>query len=267
MDSKNIKSSLQDALEKELPSAQVDLLSAVQSRLVVGKKVSNQQGEKMNKTPTKRLVFSALTVVALIAISLATPQGRAFAQSILQFFTRAESDAFPLQPWQIAHLEDDATALPPMQLYMIISDVEKLAGYNLLLIPDKKVVINGFQFRGATFEPKNNMVLLFYARVFEGDNIEESFMLSEQQLGSPKDIYPLQGVVGASAPVEEVKVGNFQGEYIEGVWKLTNNGPVWSQEPFLKTLRWRTETLFIELVYGGNVLTKGDLINLAENMK
>jgi hypothetical protein len=48
---------------------------------------------------------------------------------------------------------------------------------------------------------------------------------------------------------------------------LTENGPVWRSEPFLKTLRWKTDTIFIEIVYQGMELTKEDLIRLAENMK
>jgi hypothetical protein len=425
MDSKNIKSSLQDALEKEIPSAQVDLLPAVKSHLVAGKKYSTQQGEKMNKYPMKRLAISVLTVMALIVISLATPQGQALAQSVLQFFTRAESDSMPLQPWQVAPLdnvtEDNPTALPPMPLITVISDAEQFIGFNIaelsstpkgltflgarpygkaisleyeangsggnliimqsqdgylqsdwdkvpadaiipvkiddldgefvqgtfvvypnettatwnphaailrlrwvmngiwiemtkfgnveaieyldmagmielaenmtlspsevntnpypfsveeaanlagykLVLPDREV-IEGFQFRGATFESKNNMVSLFYARSFDEFSVSEGFVINEQQLGSDEDIYPLQGVVGDSAPVEEIEIGSFQGEYIEGVWELTDNGPVWLSEPFLKTLRWRTNTLFIELVYGGNKLTKADLIQIAESMK
>ena len=43
MDNKDIKSILQDALEKEVPSAQVDLLSAVQSRLVAGKSIQHNK--------------------------------------------------------------------------------------------------------------------------------------------------------------------------------------------------------------------------------
>lgn len=420
MDRKNIKSILQDALESEIPASQIDLLPAVQSHLVAGKKSSLQQGEKMTQVRIKRLTYSLLAVVAILAITLTTPQGRAFAQSVLQFFTRAESDTLPLQPWQAVHLNEnvqvDATALPPMPLITVISDAERLAGFdaaelsstpqgftflgarlygkaisleyeanggggNLIIMqsqdgyvqsdwdkapadaiipvkigeldgefvqgtfvvhpndtsatwnPDAAILrlrwvkdgiwfemdkfgdvesieyldragmielaenmvytsaesntnpypfsmddvtqlagydllvphdetIKRFPFKGATFEPQNDMASLFYA-----NEAGEGFMISEQILTSPEDIYPLQGVVGASAPVEEIEIGNFQGEYIEGVWELTENGPIWRDMPFLKTLRWKTDTLFIEIVYQGMELTKEDLIGLAENMK
>ena len=360
-----------------------------------------------------------MTIVALLAVILTTPQGRAFAQSVLHLFTRAESDTLPLQPWQIPPSEvvqADATALPPSQLITIISDAERLAGFDAaelastpdgftflgarlygnaisleyeaqggggnliimqshdgfiqsdwdkvpteaiipvkigevdgefvqgtfvvstgdtsatwhsdapilrlrwmkddiwfemtkfgdvesieylnqaglielaknmtftpvetntnpyplnmeeaaklagyqILVPSQEVLA-GYQFNGATYDPKNNMVSLFYANA-----AGEGFMVSEQKLGAPEDIYPLQGVVGASAPIEEIKVGDFQGEYIEGVWNLTDNGPVWLSEPALKTLRWKTDVLFVEIVYGGTEMMKDDLIAFAESMK
>ena len=419
MDNKEIKSILQDALEEQIPASQVNLLPAVQARLVARKQSLVQQGENMNKTRNRKLALSAMTIVALLAVILTTPQGRAFAQSVLHLFTRAESDTLPLQPWQIPPSEvvqADATALPPSQLITIISDAERLAGFDAaelastpdgftflgarlygnaisleyeaqggggnliimqshdgfiqsdwdkvpteaiipvkigevdgefvqgtfvvstgdtsatwhsdapilrlrwmkddiwfemtkfgdvesieylnqaglielaknmtftpvetntnpyplnmeeaaklagyqILVPSQEVLA-GYQFNGATYDPKNNMVSLFYANA-----AGEGFMVSEQKLGAPEDIYPLQGVVGASAPIEEIKVGDFQGEYIEGVWNLTDNGPVWLSEPALKTLRWKTDVLFVEIVYGGTEMTKDDLIAFAESMK
>jgi hypothetical protein len=420
MDNKKIKSILQDALEDEIPASQIDLLPEVQSRLVAGKKVYRQQGEKMNRISLKRLAYSGVAVLTLLTSALITPQGRAFAQSVLQLFTRAESDTLPLQPWQIVPPDDvqvDATALPPMPLITIVSDAERLAGFDAtelastpegfkflgarlygkaisleyeaenggsnliimqsqegyvqsdwdkvpaeaiipvkigeldgefvqgtfvvlagddkatwnpaapilrlrwtrdgiwfemtkfgnvdavaylgqtemielakgmlytpteansdpypiksiaeatdlagydLLVPSQEAV-TGFQFNGATYDPKNKMVSLFYA-----NTAGEGFMISEQPLGAPEDIYPLQGVVGASAPIEEIEIGGLKGEYIEGVWELTDNGPIWRSEPFLKTLRWKTDRLFIEIVYQGSELTKEDLVRFAESMK
>jgi hypothetical protein len=420
MDSKNIKSILQDALEDKVPASEINLLPSVQSRLVAGKQSSFQQGENMLRIKIKRLAFSALAMIAILAVALITPQGRAFAQSLLQFFSRSESDTLPLQPWQATILDDtaeiDPTALPPMPLITVVSDAERLAGFDAaelsstpqeftflgarlygkalsleyeanggggnliimqsqdgyvqsewdkapanaiipvkigdldgefvqgtfvvypndtsakwnpdaailrlrwikdglwfemakfgdvesieyldqagmielaknmaytpaevntnpypfsmdevtqlagydLLVPDG-ATIERFPFKGATFEHQNDMASLFYA-----NEAGEGFMLSEQMLKSPEDIYPLQGVVGASAPVDEIKVGSFSGEYVEGVWELTENGPVWQDIPFLKTLRWKTDNLFIEIVYQGMELTKEDLIKLAESMK
>ena len=97
MDNKNIQSILQDALEEKLPSSQVELWPAVKASFVAEKIL--QQGEKMNTTQPRRIsraAFITLTIVVLLALALITPQGRAFAQNILQFFIRTEGDAIPV---------------------------------------------------------------------------------------------------------------------------------------------------------------------------
>jgi hypothetical protein len=422
MDTKKLKSILEAALEDQIPSSEIDLLPALRTRLVA--RNIRQQGETMNGLRNKKLVISAVTVIALLVMAFITPQGRAFAQSLLHLFRRAESDALPLQPWQIAPQEDveiDSTAMPPMPLIPQISEAERLAGFdaaelpstpkgfvylgarlygkaisieyeaqggggNLMIMqsregyvqsewdsvpageivpvkigeldgefvegtfvvypgdetatwnPDAAILrlrwvkdgiwfemakfgdvesieyldqsglialaetmvykptetnsnpfpltveeatdlagfdlllpapeaVQGHQFDGAIYDPKSKMVSLSYT-IIGGDGYKiEGYMINEQLLGSPQHIFPLQGVVGASAPVEEVTVGEFQGEYVEGVWELTANGPVWRSSPFLKTLRWKTDELFIEIVYGGEEMTRVALIALAESFE
>src|ERR1044071_593448 len=94
MDNNKIKSILQDALEEQIPASEIDLMPVVQSRLVAGKTL--QQGEQMNRNRSKRLVLSALAAIVVVVMALITPQGRAFAQNILQFFIRAGSDSLPV---------------------------------------------------------------------------------------------------------------------------------------------------------------------------
>jgi hypothetical protein len=82
MDNKNIQSILQDALEEKIPSSQIELWPAVKASLVAGK-----QGEKMNTTQPRRIsrvAFALLIIVALLALTFITPQGRAFAQDIIR---------------------------------------------------------------------------------------------------------------------------------------------------------------------------------------
>jgi hypothetical protein len=426
MDIKKFKSILQDALEDELPASQIDLLPAVQARLVV--RNTARQGESMNRARNRKLALSTLIVVAALTIAtLTTPQGRAFAQNLLQFFTRAESDTLPLQPWQIAppeHAQAESTAMPLMPLITIISEAERLAGFDAAEIPstprgftflgarlygkaisieyeakagggsliivqsragyvlsdwdavpadeivpvkigeldgefvkgtfvlypgdnsatwnpeapvlrlrwvkdgiwfemtkfgdvesikylDRSGLIElakslvyepteansdpfpltiaeakdlagfelllpgteatkGHQFNGAMYDPKSHMVSLSYTINGADGFVIEGYLINEQPLGEAQDVFPLQGVVGASAPIDEVKVGEFQGAYVEGVWELTARGPVWRSEPFLKTLRWKTDRLLIEIVYGdgdGSGMTKEDLMAFAESME
>jgi len=92
MDKRTIQSILQDALEEQIPSAEIDLWRAVEQGLVAG---LSQQGEKMKTTQPRRVSRAALItlgIAALLALALITPQGRALAQTILRFFIHAESD-------------------------------------------------------------------------------------------------------------------------------------------------------------------------------
>jgi len=169
MDSKNIKSILQDALEDEVPASQIDLLPAVQSRLLAGKKSTHQQGERMYRTRIKRLAFSVIAFVALLIITLATPQGRAFAQNILQFFTRAESNSFELAPSQIVPLETaqaEATAVPPSPL-IGVAEAEAQVGFDALELPS---VPNGFEYLGARLY--GNVISIEYQAQGEGGNLK-----------------------------------------------------------------------------------------------
>lgn len=75
--------------------------------------------------------------------------------------------------------------------------------------------------------------------------------------------------MGASASVERVQIGNTAGEYVQGVWKLTENGPIWENDPYLQTLRWQVDGIAYELQYMGppDMLTKDDLVKIASSLQ
>ena len=128
MDNKNIKSILEDAVEQEIPSSQINLLPAVKASLVAGRKSSVQQGEKMNLTRsrrTQRLALTALTIIALMMLALITPQGRAFAQRIFLFFSVTEENSFPIPTEQVFSLPLTETPVPTYIL--LLEPVEPVA--------------------------------------------------------------------------------------------------------------------------------------------
>jgi hypothetical protein len=150
MDDRKIRSILQDALEEEIPSSQVKLWPAVKASLVAGKHPL-QQGEKMNTTKLHRIpriTFATLVIVALLAVVFVTPQGRAFAQSVLQFFMRADSTTFPLQPSQIMTSEPESsapTAEPPAPL-ISVAEAEARVGFD---VAELSFVPDGLNYLGA----------------------------------------------------------------------------------------------------------------------
>lgn len=73
-------------------------------------------------------------------------------------------------------------------------------------------------------------------------------------------------LVGTSAYLQTVDVDGLVGEYVEGAWNLTDDGPVWNPTPFIKILRWQSDAMIFQLV-GGIELTRDDLITLAASLR
>jgi len=263
MDSKNIKSILQEALENEVPAAQIDLLSAVQSRLVAGKQFSLQQGEKMVQTKVKRLAFSALAVVAILAIVLATPQGRAFAQSVLLFFNRAESYEYPLELEQIAspqEAQDMATAIPPLPL-IDIEEAQQTAGFDVKELP---ITPKGFTFAGA-MATEGSVTIEYQAQGNGGQlAITESVNIFIQ---SDWDKAPVEAII-------QVTVNGLDAEIAKGAYVVYpgETSAKWNPDAPILRLRWVKDGIWFEMTKFGNVesieyLDQAGMIELAESMQ
>lgn len=262
MDNNKIKSVLQNALENDIPSSQVDLVSAVQSRLVAGKKYHRQQGEKMNRISRKRLAFSVIAVLALLAAALITPQGRAFAQSVLLLFVRAEENTIPLQPGQIVSPAsvEAATAMPPSPL-ISVAEAEQLAGFDAAELPS---VPEGFNFLGARMY--GNAISIEYEAQGGGGNL----IIMQSRDGyvqSQWDQVPADAII-------PVRIGGLDGEFAKGTFVVYGNDNVgtWNPDAAILRLRWVKDGVWYEMTRFGDVesiqyLDQAGMIALAESLK
>lgn len=368
----------------------------------------------MNSTNPRRmsrLALVSVAVIALLAMAFITPQGRAFAQSFLQFFRRSESNVLPLPTELVAptSAEGEPTAVPPSPL-MSVEYAERLSGFDAYQLP---VVPDGFEYLGAMamqgsisiqydvrggggaliinqspngfvqsewdqapaeaisqvmvgeleaelvqgtyvvypndpntaqwnsdapilrlrwiqdgiylemakfggvesiayldqealialassmtnepvatddtkdsdklvpftvlspltipdgmalqatgFDTTLQMVSLSYG--YAQDDLR--LTIKQQPVESPETC-SLCGLVGASASVQLVQINGVPGEYAEGVWELTDSGPIWRDDPYLKTLRWQKDGMAYELVYMGDELGKEDIVGIAASMQ
>jgi hypothetical protein len=176
----------------------------------------------------------------------------------LRYFTRAESDVLPLQPWQLTPNPETPTPDPGFISNLTVTETEQLAGFDVL----EPVSMAGLlKLQGASFDPQLNIVRIFYTN---------GFVLREERTKTNDDC-DLCGVVGASAVVETVQIGDVTGEYVVGVWNLTDNGPVWESDPFMKILRWQANGIAFELMhnpaYDPEAVTLADMIAIAESIK
>jgi hypothetical protein len=139
------------------------------------------------------------------------------------------------------------------------SEVETRAGFD---VPEPATLPDGMVFLGASFDPLYSLVSLSYG--YSGD--DRRILIKQQPINSG-EVCDLCGIVGASASVQTVQIGKVTGEYAEGVWELTDNGPIWRDDPYLKTLRWQKDGKAFELIFMGTELEKDALVAVAASMK
>lgn len=266
-----LQSILTHIAEDRIPPEEINLTAVVRSR-IAGDRYSPPT--RLSRSRIKRrgirniqyaMVGSLLTVVLLV-ILLITPQGRVWAQELLHFFTHAESDALPVQPWQLtpqSTLASDIASPDPaniLEAKLSVNEVEEQIGFDVkepTWLPDRLSLV------GATFDPLRSLVRIFY-------RLEESNgLVLKEEFYSSYDTCALCTEVGASASVETVQIGSATGEYVQGVWKLTEKGPIWENDPYLQTLRWQADGVAYELQYMGpaDTLSRDDLVKIASNLQ
>lgn len=261
MENKELKSILQDAVEHELPSAQIDLLPGLKERLLAGTLL---QGEKMTRLQSRRpprLALAALAAVALLAVASTTSQGRALAQEVLQFFRRADSYERPLPAGQVPGTPDPSapTAMPPAPL-VSIEEAEALAGFDAKELP---TLPQGFDFAGARAQ-EGGLTLEYYAMGGGGALIinesAQGFMESEWDQAPAAFITP-------------VKIGDLNAEIVQGAYVVYagETSAKWNPDASILRLRWIEDGIWFEMAKFGDVesiayLDQADLIALAESL-
>jgi hypothetical protein len=262
MSNKKIQSILKNALEEEIPSSQINLWPAVKADLAAGNYQQKQQGVKMNTIKSRRIPRFALSLALFLALLLAffaTPQGRTFAQSIVELFTRAESTTFPVEDSQNAAFESDETlptVEPPAPL-ISVAEAEAQVGFHVAEIP---YVPGGFDYLGARLYGNN--VSLDYMTKGYGHMI-----IMQSQGGFYQSDWD-------SVPAEEilpVKIGDVDGEIVQGsfVRYPGETTATWNPDAAFTHLRWVNNGVWFEIsLYGDahQTLDLAKLIDLAEDL-
>jgi hypothetical protein len=213
---------------------------------------------------TRAAATIALVLLFVGGFFVLTPQGHAWAQDILRFFTRTESDALPVQSWQLTPLPTPGGPTPDpasiLDVHQTVGEVEILAGYKVLQPSWLPKVLS---LAGASYQPDHHIVRIFYR------DVNTNGLVLKQEPFQEAGECDLCGKVGASASVETIQINGVSGEYVEGVWKLTDKGPVWESDPYQKTLRWQANQTAFELGFMGppDAVSKADLIAIAQSIK
>ncbi len=263
--SKRIQSILHKILEEEIPSTEVKLWPAVKADLVAGQEHYKQQGVDMN---TKRfglmpqLSFVTLLLLALLALFLVTPQGRSFAQGVLELFSRAESSTFPLEQSQTVPVAPDqisATAAPPAPL-ISVAEAEKQVGFNIAELPEAPA---GFNYLGVRLY--GNHVSIEYQAQGGGGHLN----IMQSQDGfyeSDWESVPAEAVI-------PVRIGELDGEFTQGTFVVYPEDTVatWNPDVPILRLRWVNDGVWFEMTKFGDTqpieyLDAAALIRIAESL-
>jgi hypothetical protein len=208
--------------------------------------------------------LSTLAVLMISLILVATPQGSALAQDILQFFTRTESDSF-YQPASDVTFEETTPfyAECGISIHPTCS-VEQVRSKVDFEVKELAVLPDGMYFEGATGGP--DFIELAYLHQ-DADRLGGELSIGVEATGRPSDVGT--GIAAKSAPIERVQIGDLPGEYYTGALFQDEQGNVtWQPDEPISTLRWEDNGSTYTLIYFSKryPLGKEDQVRLAESM-
>jgi hypothetical protein len=262
MSEHKIRSILKDVLEKKIPSSRVNLWPAVKANLVAGKHLQTKQGYMMNNIKPRfmpRFALAISLVLALLVLFIATPQGRSFAQDVIELFTRTEEAPIQSEDPQVVPLvsgETIPTALPPGPL-ISVAEAEAQVGFDVAELPSAPA---GFDYLGVRLYGNN--VSMDYMTEGYGHLI-----IMQSQGGffqSEWDFVPAEAVV-------PVKIGDLDGELVQGTFVRYpgETTGTWNPDAAFTHLRWVEHGLWIEMSLYGDAheyLDLDGMIALAESL-
>ncbi len=258
--------------EQQAPGG-VDLWPGIRERIEARSQRTPKGDLSMNiqRSRRRRLSLASIYVFALAAavtLIFTTPEGRALGQEVLRFFTRLDKDAYPRQ---VFLMTPHPTAVNEEAAYDFaahheVASIEAQTGFDVLEPTWLPEIV---AFEGATLEEGQPIVRIFYT--LDHNRYATNGIVLKQQ---PIPVNPGQGcdlcqTVGASAEVEQVQINDAIGEYVEGVWKFTDEGAVWESDPYLKTLRWQANGMAFELMTFAppDLISKEDMAKVAASLK
>jgi hypothetical protein len=221
-------------------------------------------------------VFAVLAAALFVAV---TPQGHTFAQSILQFFVRTESDTRPVPTlvsvisvtgtpeYQTSHafpetrLPFEETCGDLLHPRCSLGEIRAMVAFP---VKGLQATVDGLTFEGATGGPEQVML------VYTGEHVNGGLTIAQEPASASSQ---QSQQVAASAAVETVSINGAAGEYVQGSWYSIDakDGVSWTADPFVQTLRWEADSVLYSMVFRagkdtGSKLDKDDLLYLAEQL-
>lgn len=290
MHKKNIQSILQEALESEIPSDEINLWSGVKSDLVAG---GFQQRRKMNKTKPHRISHVALAtmiIIVLLTFVFITPQGRVWAQEVVRFFRRINATTVQLSGQQLQQLNEmnkpyDLPLVPVFipgispemaaiagcetpqkaQSYRCqVALAESHLGFNLKELPEKP---DGWEFKSLHANTDLHVAVMSYGLDFRDLGYtsyngyaytSHSTLVFTQGIGELSKSNWFGNSPWEVVPADKIEpifVGAYKGEYVKGDFSLKPGDDVlvWSEANRRQRLAWSEGTRWYQIDFSPNL--------------
>jgi hypothetical protein len=230
-----------------------------------------------------------MVVVVILAALAATPQGRAWAQEMVQFFRKVNFTSIPVssqeQEWMntptkmidlplvplfLPTSTPDMLSLqecqPPQDIQSYacqIAFTESKLGFNLKEFPK---TLDGWIFKSVTFDAALQSATIIYSHYTE----HGSEFIFKQGFGQFPNSYGNWSLVPAEK-VETVQIGSYQGEYVLGSFSLRDgdNAWRWDTEGDIQRLAWNdgNRWYYIEILPPSpRYITRDELVKLADSL-
>lgn len=220
----------------------------------------------------KPQLVTAGFVVMLLAITglFLIPSVRATAQNILQFLIPAAQDAITV-PVKIPYPDDSSLFNTTVVFNLDLEEAQKLAGYPLKQVTQ---LGNDLIYNGAHYDRQLERITIRYSAA------KYDLFFSQRPVGAIEEY----SKIGASAPVEIVKVRGVDGEYVRGGWKILSPEKqtletalpgkqilveaTWDSTLPQNMLRWSEGGYIYELLSVGNPnINRSDIIDYTKSVK
>ncbi len=248
-------------LQEDIPADSIQLWPRLKRSLIAKTKLSTQHSDlKVNNHKRTQLPLSRAASVIVVAILagvflFVTPQGRAFAQDFLKFFTRLDQDE-KTAPQVHASLEPQSGDQVAVELEET-PVLEQGCGSIISPICDLATVQSGAPFKvyGLSILPKE-MQLVGAVNLSNGVAIkytgENGVLLLIQTLVD--ETLDSTWVIGRSATIQSTHVHHHLAEFVQGSWSQSGldeepGGQLaWDESQSIRTLRWQIEGVEYSLI-------------------
>lgn len=257
------------------------------------KKMAQAPWRRPSTVSNAQLRAAVVMILIVIVILTITPQGRAWAQEVVQFFTRVTADTVQLSDETIQQMNEpmqeyDLTLIPvlipevPLEMQAItgcetlqkaesyrcqVDLAESTLGFDLKELPEKPI---DWEFNSLSFDPDAHMAGIRYE--FDFTETSYSTLVIKQGTGyfpdsgnNPWESVPVE-------KVETVSIGGYPGEYVKGRFGLSpgNDKLTWSDHD-VHRLAWREDTIWYWIEFWPNLnlvpeIGRDELIHMAESL-